>query len=67
MHAINEDSIRITLKHRQEQFLAEAARDRLADQARQQRADKMTVRPAWPTLIWLAPARLWGTLAGGRG
>ncbi len=68
MHVINEDSIRINLKHRQEQFLAEAARDRLADQARRRSNETPTVaRAAWAPLAWLASVNIWGTAAGGRG
>ncbi len=69
MHAINEDSIRINLKHRQEQLLAEAARDHLADQARQHRSNqpKTAARSAWAALAWLASVHLWGTVTGGRG
>ena len=67
MHVINEDSIRINLKHRQEQLLAEASRDRLADQAQARRVNETAVRPAWPARIRIAPARLWGTLVSSRG
>lgn len=69
MHVINEDSIRINLKHRQEQLLAEAARDHLADQARQHRSHetRTAARSAWAALAWLASVRIWGTVAGGRG
>ena len=69
MHAINEDSIRINLKYRQEQLLAEAARDHLADQARQHRSNEpqTAVRSVWSALAWLASVHLWGTVAGGRG
>ena len=69
MHVINEDSIRINLKHRQEQLLAEAARDHLADQARQHRSNetKTAVRSPWAVLAWLASVSIWGSVAGGRG
>ncbi len=69
MHATNEDSIRINLKHRQEQLLAEAVRDRLADQARHRHSNETTTaaRSAWAALAWLVSVRLWGTMAGGRG